>query len=210
MSYVDPDGHAPCCLTDEDVKTMTKGSGDILTGIAKEAANIWIGMGNVTAGFMGGKQHALFKESNRTQAVAMDVTADVALISAFLPTGKPQIGGVAIADAEETAVIGSSEDASAEATASTARAARREAMRGEGVPTSQQPATQVSPRGGAGRQYQYEVPKPGGGTQTKIVTNQLRDRNHGPHYEAGVPKSPRRTDPGGRLRHSNNKTKVSY
>jgi len=42
----------------------------------------------------------------------MDITADVLLIGPLLFTGKPQIGGVAIADAEETAVIGSSEGAS--------------------------------------------------------------------------------------------------
>jgi RHS repeat-associated protein len=90
----------------------------------------------------------------------------------------------------------------------TTRAARREAMRQEGIPTSQQPSTQVSPSTNAGRQYTYEVPKEGGGTQTKIVTNQLKDDNHGPHVEAGAPKANGQTDPSGRLRHANPKTKV--
>jgi RHS repeat-associated protein len=88
----------------------------------------------------------------------------------------------------------------------TTRAARREAMRQEGIPTSQQPSSQTSTE--AGRQSTYEVPKAGGGTQTKIVTNQLKDENHGPHVEAGAPKANGQTDPSGRLRHANPKTKV--
>lgn len=93
---------------------MTEAATNVVIGVAKEAANIWIGMGNTTTAFTGwGKQHALFKESNRTQAAAMDVTADVAFIGAFLSTGKAQVGGVAIADAEETALIGGSEGAAA-------------------------------------------------------------------------------------------------
>lgn len=120
-------------------------------------------------------------------------------------------GRVMAAEAKGPAVVASgigNAQGAAGAVAGTARAARREAMRQEGIPTSQQPSNQLSTKGG--RQHQYEVPKAGGGTQTKIVTNQLKDRNHGPHYEAGKPKSPRRTDPGGRLRHTNDKTKVNY
>ena len=90
----------------------------------------------------------------------------------------------------------------------TTRAARREAMRQEGIPTSQQPSSQTSTE--AGRQYTYEVPKEGGGTQTKIVTNQLKDENHGPHVEAGAPKANGQTDPSGRLRHANPKIKVDF
>ncbi len=66
-------------------------------------------------------------------------------------------------------------------------------MRQEGIPTSQQPSSQTSTD--AGRQYTYEVPKEGGGTQTKIVTNQLKDENHGPYVEAGAPKANSQTDP---------------
>ncbi len=80
-------------------------------------------------------------------------------------------------------------------------------MRQEGIPTSQQPSSQKSTE--AGRQSTYEVPKAGGGTETKIVTNQLKDENHGPHVEAGAPKAHGQTDPSGRLRHANPKTKVN-
>ncbi|HWZ99247.1 MAG TPA: RHS repeat-associated core domain-containing protein [Candidatus Dormibacteraeota bacterium] len=86
------------------------------------------------------------------------------------------------------------------------RGAQRESMRQENIPTSQQPDTQVSTN--AGRQYTYTVPKKGGGTETKIVTRQNMDRNHGKHVEAGKPKANGQTDPSGRLRHSNDKTKV--
>jgi hypothetical protein len=81
-------------------------------------------------------------------------------------------------------------------------------MRKEGIPTSQQPASQVSTP--AGRQQVYKVPKPGGGTEKKIVTNQLKDRNHPPHVEAGRPKAGGQTDRSGRLRHANDKSKVYY
>src|SRR5262249_41056210 len=53
------------------------------------------------------------------------------------------------------------------------RAARRQAMREAGIPTSQQPVSQRSvhtPEGKpVGRQYTYETPKAGGGTQTQSV-----------------------------------------
>lgn len=83
------------------------------------------------------------------------------------------------------------------------RAATRQAKRDAGIPTSQQFDSQVSTPGG--RQQVYTVDgKP------KIVTNQLMDRNHGPHVEAGSPKANGQRDPGGRLRHDNNKVKVEY
>jgi protein-tyrosine-phosphatase len=94
-----------------------------------------------------------------------------------------------------------------ESSADTVHGAQRESMRQEGIPTSQQPDKQVSTK--AGRQYTYTVPKKGGGTETKIVTRQHADRNHGPHVEAGRPKSNGQTDPSGRARHSNDKTKVN-
>jgi RHS repeat-associated protein len=93
------------------------------------------------------------------------------------------------------------------------RLAQRNAMREEGIPTSQQPSTQISPRTQgkkSGRQYTYTVPKQGGGTETKIVTRQHLDRNHGPHVEAGKPKANGQTDPSGRARHSNQKTKIVF
>ncbi len=89
----------------------------------------------------------------------------------------------------------------------TPRAARRQVMRDAGIPTSQQPIAQQSPRiAGSGtpvgRQYTYEIPRPGGGTQRHSVQHSLTDRvkGHGPHWEAGPVKSGRRVDPAGRPR----------
>ncbi|MDQ4036944.1 MAG: type IV secretion protein Rhs, partial [Actinomycetota bacterium] len=95
----------------------------------------------------------------------------------------------------------------------TSRQARREAMREHGIPTSQQPATQLKTE--AGYQYQYDVPQPGGGTRRVAVTDQTTDRvpNHGPHWEAGTVKPPAEygKDPLDRVRVRNEgKTKVEY
>lgn len=188
LRYVDPDGH--------NVWESLKTAGQAAVGAAKEAANTALDthpmvnvIDHVSQMVKGEPLVPRLEASNQTQSVAMAVTA-VAIVVTPAPGGK----GRAVTKLASKAV--------------SARAARRAAMRQEGIPTSQQPSTQVSTQGG--RQQQYEVPKAGGGTETKIVTNQLKDRNHGPHYEAGKPKSSSRTDPRGRLRHTNDKTKVEY
>jgi len=97
----------------------------------------------------------------------------------------------------------------------TPRAARREAMRQDGIPTSQQPVSQS--KNASGREYQYETPKPGGVTQTKSVQQQTKDSSHPGqgHWEAGTVK----TDPVtgdvrmnnyGRPKLQNNKSEVDY
>jgi RHS repeat-associated protein len=89
-------------------------------------------------------------------------------------------------------------------------AAQRQAMQEQGIPTSQQPTTQTNTD--AGKQYTYEVPKPGGGTETKIVQrNTGTDSSHPgqPHVEAGSPKANGQTDSIGRPRLDSNKTKVN-
>ena len=96
-----------------------------------------------------------------------------------------------------------------ESEASTMRAGQRQAMREEEIPTSQQPSSQSNTE--AGRQYTYEVPKAGGGTETKLVQrNNGTDRSHPGqmHVEAGRPKANGQTDRIGRPRLDNNKTKV--
>jgi len=180
LRYVDPDGHQTAQADELIVATPNLINGAI--GAAKEVGNLFIGMNNLMADFGAGnaKRVEPFKADNGAQAVGMIITGDVLLVGS-LARGKPSVGGVAIAEGETTARVASAvgnSERTAEATATTARAARREAMRGEGIPTSQQPKNQLSTSGG--RQYQYDVPKRGGGTQTKLVTNQLRDRNHGP------------------------------
>nr|WP_244130896.1 RHS repeat-associated core domain-containing protein [Burkholderia pyrrocinia] len=65
------------------------------------------------------------------------------------------------------------------------RAARREAMRQAGIPTSQQPISQS--RNASGREYRYEVPQVGGGVVQATVQQQTMDVSHQdePHWEAG-------------------------
>ena len=71
----------------------------------------------------------------------------------------------------------------------TSRAARREVMREQGIPTSQQPKSQS--KNASGREYRYDVPKEGGGTKEKSVQQQTLDRSHAeqPHWEAGEVKT---------------------
>ena len=100
-----------------------------------------------------------------------------------------------------------------EKTVETSRAARREAMREAGIPTSQQPKSQS--KNAAGREYSYDVPKKGGGNQTKSVQQQTKDRSHKgqPHWEAGKVKTDNgkvRTNDYGRPKLQNEKSKVNY
>jgi hypothetical protein len=86
--------------------------------------------------------------------------------------------------------------------------ARLEAMRRAGIPTSQQPVSQLNTP--AGRQYIYDV-----NGQRWAVTQQTTDRvvGHGPHWEAGRVKPPADygLDPLGRVRIFNEgKVKVEY
>jgi hypothetical protein len=78
--------------------------------------------------------------------------------------------------------------AAAKSGGTTSRAARREAMRLDGIPTSQQPVSQT--KNASGREYEYETPKPGGGTQLRSVQQQTMDSSHHGqgHWEAGTVK----------------------
>jgi hypothetical protein len=97
----------------------------------------------------------------------------------------------------------------------TSRAARREAMRLDKIPTSQQPVSQS--KNSSGREYRYNVPKEGGGTQAKSVQQQTRDRSHPneTHWEAGKVKTDPRTGEPRMNKHdrpqlTNDKSKVNY
>jgi RHS repeat-associated protein len=95
-----------------------------------------------------------------------------------------------------------------QAASQTSRAARREAMRQQGIPTSRSANRQVRPRQApADRQFQYDAPN----GRVNTVTHHSPDADHpNPHWEAGTAKQPQRTDPGGRLRYGNEKSKVEY
>lgn len=97
----------------------------------------------------------------------------------------------------------------------TDRAARREAMREQGIPTSQQPDSQTQNE--SGREYTYTVPKDGGGTEQKSVQQQTRDNTGNeshdqPHWESGSIKTDKRGNPRmnrhGRPQLRNQKSKV--
>jgi len=84
-----------------------------------------------------------------------------------------------------------------EAEVITSRAARREAMRKSGIPTSQQPVSQMKTAGG--RQYEYGMPKSGGGNRDVVVTQHQADEVHPrPHWESGTAKDRLQNDPLGR------------
>ncbi len=114
-------------------------------------------------------------------------------------------------------VVGASKAGGKETKAVTSRAARRESMRQQGIPTSQQPNRGKQRIDASGRSYEYDVPKKGGGMETKSVQQQTMDRSHKdePHWEAGSVK----TDPEtgsiryndyGRPKLTNDKSKVYY
>lgn len=95
------------------------------------------------------------------------------------------------------------------------REARREVMREQGIPTSQTPMSQS--RNASGREYTYEVPKRGGGTEIKAVQQQTLDRSHPGqgHWEGGAVKTHPRTgevrmNPYGWSRLTSDKSKVDY
>jgi RHS repeat-associated protein len=98
------------------------------------------------------------------------------------------------------------------------RAANREARRQAGVPTSQQASSQHNGRANdgtpVGRQQTYEVPKPGGGTQTISVqvSRDTQGKHAGmPQIEAGKTKPGGQTDEAGRPRLQNEgKVRVDF
>lgn len=88
-------------------------------------------------------------------------------------------------------------------------------MREAGIPMSQQPVSQS--RNASGREYSYDVPGPGGGTQRMSVQQQTMDRSHvdQPHWEAGRVKTDPLTGAArennyGRPALTNHKSKVDY
>ena len=110
---------------------------------------------------------------------------------------------------------GAAEKVATEGGALTSRAARREAMRDAGIPTSQQPVSQS--RNKSGREYSYDVSAPGGGTQRMSVQQQTMDKSHPgqPHWEAGRVKIDKETgsvrmNNHGRPTLTNDKSKVNY
>ena len=129
--------------------------------------------------------------------------------------GMDTIGVIADAAALAIPVVPGGASIAIKAGDVTKGAARKQVMKEQGIPTSQQPISQS--KNASGREYQYGVPKPGGGTQIKSVQQQTLDRSHPGkgHWEAGTAK----TDPltgqvrmndHGRPKLGNDKSKVDY
>jgi RHS repeat-associated protein len=92
LRYVDPDGHQTkqadglIIATRKTILTAA----DIVTGVGKEGANVWIGMKNITHVFTGwGEYRETFKPTNKVQEASMNVTGDVAIFGGLL-TGRAQ------------------------------------------------------------------------------------------------------------------------
>ena len=96
----------------------------------------------------------------------------------------------------------------------TSRHARREVMREEGIPTSQQPKSQS--QNASGREYSYEMSKEYGEKEIKSVQQQTMDRSHQeePHWEAGSVKIDNWNNPQynqyGRPKLNSDKSKTYY
>ena len=140
------------------------------------------------------------------QDFGMDV---VAMAVPFVPAGTSKVVKAADKGADLFQATNK-----AEKTLRSSRAARREVMREQGIPTSQQPVSQS--KNASGREYRYEVPKPYGEKNLKSVQQQTLDRSHTeqPHWEAGSVKRDNdgniNYNPYGRPRLDNNKGKINY
>jgi RHS repeat-associated protein len=196
--YVDPDGHSPLdvgFLVFDLGKlgyALYKGDGvnHALVDVAMSVAGVVVpipGAGEVLKG-----------------ARALEHGAEAARAAQAVEHG------VEAARGGEAAAKGATEGS-----ALTSRAARRDAMRDAGIPTSQQPVSQS--RNASGREYSYDVPAPGGSTQRMSVQQQTMDRSHPgqAHWEAGRVKTDPRTGAArengyGRPALANGKSKVDY
>ncbi len=226
--YQDPLGNEPeCCW--EQFKDAVVQSVQQVSSLVAGAVNAWgsdqaLGAGSKTASQAGirGDNAAFYTAGQTVGHVVALVTGAAEVIGGG--SGELASVGLATPIAIPVAVHGVSVFATAgyklfsaapiqEAPlaggkSGTSREARREVMRKENIPTSQQPTSQKNTP--AGRTYKYKVPTPGGGKTTKEVQQQLKDRNHPPHWEAGTPKKGGQKDPVGRNRLQNGKSKQDY
>ena len=104
LRYVDPDGHQTKQADALIVAPNPATTINVAIGVGKEIGNIGFGMSNFMADRGLGKHIEPYKADNFTQGAAMVVTGDVAFFGGLI-AGKPQVGGVAIAEGESTVAI---------------------------------------------------------------------------------------------------------
>ncbi len=119
LAYVDPDGHQQALIqrmmlekapdsrimsTGKSVAAAVDASTEVLKGGGKEVLNFGIGLSNGGAIMLHQKTVAPYTPSNRYQEGGMDVAFDLML---FLPmlTGRTSVGGVAVAESDETTLV---------------------------------------------------------------------------------------------------------
>ncbi|HJU38246.1 MAG TPA: RHS repeat-associated core domain-containing protein, partial [Tahibacter sp.] len=154
-----------------------------------------------------GEAPTVMTNGERFAAVADALTSGPRSLADMGARGAREVGNAAAQRAATKDSVGGP--------AITSRAARREAMRDAGIPTSQQPASQS--RNQSGHEYSYDVPAGGGGTQRMSVQQQTMDRSHPgeSHWEAGLVKTDADTGEVRMNRHGrpalrNGKSKVDY
>lgn len=186
-----------------------------LDGLAKEAAEVASDLskyGDEASEALGGLGDALggLKKAGCDTLGIKQICATLNKIDEAKAGGKGKSGGGGGGGGK-----GSGNSGGGGSEGKTPRAARREAMRKQGIPTSQQPVSQS--KNASGREYTYQVPKQGGGTKTMSVQQQTLDRSHPGqgHFEAGPVKVDPLTGEIRRNRHGrpqlqNSKSKVDY
>ncbi len=176
------------------------GPGCVVTGLYRRSSNDLVTVHFASAGEVEATaSHRFFSESRGDWVAASDLvpgealetlTATARVASVDVATQQLPVYNLEVSSSHRYFVGEASVEAH-NASCNTSRAARREVMREQGIPTSQQPVSQS--QNASGRSYEYEVPKPGGGTEVKSVQQQTLDRSHPGegHWEAGRVK----TDP---------------
>lgn len=131
----------------------------------------------------------LGKAANYADAVS-DITDNVRTLFDSNASTTERVGaGVSLASELLPVSLGDFKDAKKLVSPKNSRTARREVMRKQGIPTSQQPISQS--KNASGREYSYETFNEEGKSVVKSVQQQTRDISHPneKHWEAGEVKT---------------------
>jgi RHS repeat-associated protein len=101
LRYTDPDGHCPAGTPCPVLEMIAPDAG---IGAGKAIANIGLGMNNFMAERGLGEHVEPYKADNFAQDIGMIITEKVSILGAFLG-GRPQVGGVLVADTKTTAQV---------------------------------------------------------------------------------------------------------